>query len=301
MKQHPAIVYQFPKVSCLLGLIIILFIGCAPRIASASATSYSNFVAFGDSLTDNGTNDGYGIKVDSDGSVWTDYLANSSHLNTSLVDFACVGATTGTDNPSQTQDPDSGIQSQVNTYLDLTSSNISSSTLISLWGGADDLFQNRSYSTAISNIGAEIQQLASAGGKNFLMLNLPNIGATPYFQENEPGEASAATAWCQAFNAGLASEISNLQSQYPTDNFYTFNVYNFFNQITADPTAYGFANESAIYWTDGLHPSTETHSLIADDIYAELQSVPEPSSAPLILFSAALVSIAVIRNRRPCL
>ncbi len=287
----------------LLAILIILSTLGLPGTASATGPSVNNFVAFGDSLTDNGTSpsDSYGITTYSNGPVWADYLTGSSLLNVPSLDLAYVGATTGTDNPSAAstfgqQYANTGMLSQVAAYLNLTSSSISSNTLVALWGGADDLFQNRSYSTAISNIATEIQELESAGAKNFLILNLPNIGATPYFQTNEPSEAAAATAWCQAFNSGLASEVSTLEGQEPGDSFYTFDVYDFFNQITADPTAYGFADDSAIYWTDGLHPSTQTHSLIATDIYDQLDSVPEPGSTPLLILGGA-GALAIFRRK----
>ena len=277
---------------------LVLFCIAAFVFMPSAASAFTNIVTFGDSLSDNGTSatDSYGITIDSNGPVWADYLANSSHFNISQLDLAYVGATTGTDNPSAAshygaQSADTGMMSQVSTYLALTDSNISSNSLVALWGGADDLFQGRTYTAAVSNIGTEVQELEGAGAKNFLLLNLPNIGATPYFQSLGTQVSGSATAWCQAFDADLSTEVTTLQSQAPGDHFYTFDVYSFLTAIDADPSAYGFSSLSAVYWTDGLHPSTQTHSLLADDVYAQIEGVPEPGSVMLLLM-AGLPAIA---------
>ncbi len=61
---------------------------------STSAFAYSQIVAFGDSLSDNGPDDGWGIDVYSNGPVWIDYLAQD--LGVGLLDMAYGGARTDT-------------------------------------------------------------------------------------------------------------------------------------------------------------------------------------------------------------
>jgi len=272
-------------------------------LAPSRASAFSDLLAFGDSLSDNGPADGFGITTFSNGPVWLDYLAGSSHLNISLTDLACVGATSGTDNPYAAAyiNPallNTGMLSQVNSYLTLTGSHISSNTLVALWAGANDLFNSRSYIDAVSNIGSAIQSLDGAGARNFLVLNLPNIGVTPYFQAGDPTVAAGATAWSQAFNATLGAELSTLESLHPSDHFFTPDIYSFTASVTADPAAYGLSSVSAMYWANdpfspGLHPSTAGHSLIANYVAT---TVPEPSSWGLLVGGAG--SLLASRRQR---
>jgi phospholipase/lecithinase/hemolysin len=98
-----------------------------------SASAYEFILSFGDSLTDNGSADGYGIQRYSNGPVWAEYLAVS--LNDPLLDKAYGGATTGMVNPAAHVSY-LGMQWQVNTYLGGTGGTVSSDALVTLWGGA---------------------------------------------------------------------------------------------------------------------------------------------------------------------
>ena len=284
------------KLTLHLLALTVLIASFAPSTASA----FSDILAFGDSLTDNGPADGFGITTFSNGPVWVDYLANSSHLNLSLTDVACVGATTGTDNPYAGAyiNPSllyTGLNSQVDAYLALTGTHVSSTTLVTLWAGANDLFNGRSYSDAVTNMGTAIQKLEGAGAQNFLVLNLPNIGATPYFSVANPTQAPGATVWSQAFNAQLGAELTSLESQQPADHFYSFDTYSLLESIASDPAAYGVSSLADLYWASdpfqpGLHPSTVGHALIANAIYNQLESVPEPGTTALLFIGFALVA-----------
>jgi len=274
------------------------------------ATTYSSILSFGDSLTDNGPLDGFGIQHYTNGSVWVEDMA--SYYSAPLQDMAYGGATSGINDPAV---PSSilGLQWQVNYYLHNISATVNSNTLITIWAGANDLLKGfevpgetiGSPDMAATNVVLAVQALAHAGGQNFLIPNLPDIGKTPAFLLSP--YADTATNWVQQFNADLAADLLALESnpQYSADHFYTLDVYSIFNAVIADPGAYGFSNVTQsgnmsppsgyLFW-DGIHPTAQAHLLLAGDAEALMATgVPEP--ATMLLLGLGLIGLAGVRRK----
>ena len=74
------------KKRVLMGVLLIMSVVWVPTY---TAFAYSNIVAFGDSLSDNGN-----IERATNGYVWVEYLADYEHLDADLYNFAQAGATT---------------------------------------------------------------------------------------------------------------------------------------------------------------------------------------------------------------
>jgi len=267
--------------------------------------AYTNILAFGDSLSDNGIyqgypggmpgnsnpNDVYGFYRFSNGPVWVEYLAQN--LGVPLFDMAYGGATTSMDNPyaytktgNAAYQTTTGLQWQVATYSG-TFNTISDNTLITVWAGANDMFNARNPLTAAQNIALAVQNLITLGGDSFLIPNL-----------------TISNPWVAAFDPALAAAVAGLRLANPGVDFYELNMNAFVRTGIDNPTGNWIANSCAntnnapgcmngvfLSW-DGIHPTTEIHAQIA--AYAAT-NVPEPAS--IIFLISGLAGLVGIRRR----
>jgi outer membrane lipase/esterase len=79
-------------------------------------------------------------------------------------------------------------------------------------------------------------QIVAKGAKYVLVVNLPNVGATPYGVENGAQAAALATGMAQAFNQALAAGLAGVSGVVIADA-YTTSTDQFNN-----PSAYGLTN-----------------------------------------------------------
>ncbi len=267
------------RLSILFTLFIFLFTLWAVR-----AYPYSSILSFGDSLSDNGNADGYGIQHFTNGPVWVEYMAGI--WGVPLFDLAYGGATTAWDNPSVAaatggaEGVDNlGLQWQVYVYLTYYSSAVPLNTaLVTVWAGPNDFFNNRPADQAAANVALAISNLAAAGAQNILICNVPDIGLTPDYRGTSL--QPTATAWCQTFNADLALKLQTIERAFPADNFYFFDDYDLLHAVIANPAAYGFTDVTDsgngnpptgyLFW-DGVHPTTLAHYMLAQDAIAFLR------------------------------
>ncbi|WP_114239502.1 autotransporter domain-containing protein [Dyella sp. C9] len=85
-----------------------------------------------------------------------------------------------------------------------------------------------------------IGQLQAAGVKNILVFNLPNMGLIPDALEEGTTAATALTGLSQIFNGQLNAGLAQLGK-----GIVPVNIYSLFNEVIANPGAYGFTNVTA--------------------------------------------------------
>lgn len=145
--------------------------------------------------------------------------------------------------------------------------------------------QNNAAITALANAAAAsvtstVQTLAAAGGRNFLVINLPNIAQTPRFTTGSGVPAvSLAEAGSLVYNAAIRANLT--AASLPAGaNVTLVNLQSFLNIIVQNPAAFGFTvtnqsildiltaggnpgNPDGYVFFDSIHPTTRTHAILA--------------------------------------
>jgi phospholipase/lecithinase/hemolysin len=166
---------------------------------------------------------------------------------------------------------------------------------------------------SINNITTTLGTLASAGARDFLILNLPDLGLTPsarFFETVAPGTREVLTGLSGLFNQRLGDLVAGANTT-PGFTLTLLDVFglsraavdnpaagvNAFEACTSQNSFAGCSDpENFVYW-DGVHPTTATHAVIAGAAFEALQPVPVPASLPLAVGGMALL-LGVARRRR---
>ena len=161
-----------------------------------------------------------------------------------------------------------------------------------------------------NNIGGIINDLASAGAVNFLVLNLFDLGRTPQINfVGTPSNAATARSVTIAFNSTLNTVLDDLTNNL-TINLIKFDLFNFFESVITNPTSFGFANvtlpcarssslcsnpDEFVFW-DGVHPTAAFHQALANA--ATKAIVPTPATIALISLGLAIIASQQRRRRQ---
>lgn len=272
--------------------------------AQAQGPNYDRVVVFGDSLSDVGnTHHNAFLSIFapqaqppyfdgrfSNGPVWAEHLANELDLDASIrsgaggFNYAEGGALSG--GGTNFLGAIDNVGRQVGNYLD--DFNPTGDELFLIWGGGNDfieiggslgsLFSGGGSPQGVANdLTGYIQQIANAGGRNFLVLNMPDLGAIPrYAGTNDQQDLSNTSS---QFNAILAGQVDALNAQNSQLDIDLLDIETLFGQMLADPSVYGFTNttdpaynedngtvvgnpEGYAFW-DAIHPGALAHEWIA--------------------------------------
>ncbi|MBS0561418.1 MAG: SGNH/GDSL hydrolase family protein [Proteobacteria bacterium] len=291
---------------------------------SFATSTYSALYAFGDSLSDAGNiytmtlhlvpSKPYYQGHFSNGITWVENLAldlGLPALKPSLkggTDFAYGDAETGTEPLHKATSIDLPAQlSKFEAKVPAPSAN----ALYTLSIGSNDMLDAIAASAtnpagarsnvmkAVANETNFVATLAAGGAKNFLIMNVPDLGLTP--EETAQGSAVAhtATQFAGAYDAALSASLADLAAQDGL-NLHVLDAFSLIDQAVADPAAYGFTNVTDPVWSgnynnpnsgtlaatgaaqnsylffDQLHPTEGGHLALAD---AALQSLTMPALA----------------------
>jgi phospholipase/lecithinase/hemolysin len=129
---------------------------------------------------------------------------------------------------------------------------------------------------------------AGLAATDILIMNLPNLGKTPsnngYFGNNNTDYGTLVSS---TFNSKLNNSINTFQESHPSINLYMADAYFFLEKAVENPQQFGFMNAESpalyetkpeygfdnvgkyLFW-DGVHPTTEAHETIANQVYGGL-------------------------------
>jgi len=283
-------------------MIGVLLIVCVVWLPAHTVFAYSNIVAFGDSLSDNGN-----IERATNGCVWVEYLADDDRLDADLFNFAHAGATTGFSLQRPYGLVTQAIGSWILSYFYPT---FTEDALFTVWAGGNDLRGIDDPADAPAVIGSAVTNIATTltiliegvGADDILVPNLPDLGLIPENNWN-PQLSAMCSAATLAFNTALDDTLDLFAVQYPTVNLYRLDTYavmyeiiddGIFENVT-DPWLGSGGDPDEYLFYDSIHPTTAAHSILADYAYAAVTEVPEP--ATLILMGVALLGFAVLRRK----
>lgn len=268
--------------------------------SAASAQSYSRLVVFGDSLSDNGnlfaatggaspTSPPYFQGRFSNGPVFTELLGFNVGRSaagasvTGSINYAYGGARTD----SSAFPP--GMRNQLLAYTG-GGGTFRSTDLVSILGGANNIFQGLPAAGASANPTGAItpvvnaaaadmtflvNSIAAAGAGTILVGNIPSLGNAPQFR----GTVAAPLAEFAgtSFNSALLSGLMTTAAARPGTNIILFDIFKVGAALTANPSAFGLTNvtdacfngvtvcatpNTYLFW-DGVHPTAAGHQLIA--------------------------------------
>jgi phospholipase/lecithinase/hemolysin len=228
----------------------------------------------------------------SNGRVWVEYLADRLHLSSKQTNnFACGGATTGSDRNALVP----GLLTQIQSFTQ-THQQTNPNALYVVWAGANDYLQGESGATIpVENVNKAIASLAGVGVKKILVANLPDLGQLPSTR-TRPNSASL-SALTQAHNQGLRRVLKVLTQQYSALQIVTLDANALYREAITNPAAFGFTNvisaclsgsracgnpDQFLFW-DGIHPTTAAHRIIGEAAFSALQDAGMVNSRPALL------------------
>jgi phospholipase/lecithinase/hemolysin len=319
-----------------VSLALGIFLPCA-------SASYSTIYAFGDSLSDAGNifagtfgatppSPPYYHGEFSNGPVWVQDLAAQlglGSLKPSLLggtDFAYGGGETGVTsfNISDPRTDILGANGQVGTqgqlyqfeqYLLAHSIAADPQALYTIWIGSNDLADIAATDPAnavadvgkvVGNIDATVNDLAQLGAKNFLILNVPDLGTTPMAISQGPAAQAALSQLSAGLDAALVPSFAALAAADGV-NIQTLNTYLLLDSIVASPPSFGFtdvtdpclvgitacANPNQFLFWDNQHPTAAAQAIVAGA--ARPLVTPEPGYISLV--GVGLIGLVLARRR----
>lgn len=171
-------------------------------------------------------------------------------------------------------------------------------TLVVEWSGANDLITVNAkpsideVNMAIAARMDNLKKLITAGYRNFIVVNLPNLALTPRYKALSQQEQDEAQRCTNYFNSELQKACDQLNQDYPHCAVDAFDINTMFEKIYHNPTPYlfdkdkltipyidspdfndpsdGMSQAKGYMFYDDIHPSADLHALLASYFYDNL-------------------------------
>ncbi|MBA2649497.1 MAG: SGNH/GDSL hydrolase family protein [Legionella sp.] len=233
------------------------------------ASPIHNIVVFGDSLSDNGNlfahmeeqlppSPPYYDGRFSNGPVWVEYLTRfllpkqPGHMLNYAFGGAMVSSEEVGDSALFT------IDGQVQTYLTDYPNDVEiQDNLYIFWIGSNNYLgtpEDKDHTLAAEvtqGILKNLELLANKGAKNILILNIPNIGNTPFARFLDEVSCSEDSKTCKSevlsylsneHNKALAQGLNILKMAYPNVNLISYDINQLLAEVISNPALYQFSN-----------------------------------------------------------
>ena len=278
-------------------------------IGSTAEPSFREIIVFGDSLSDTGNlvslpefgflNNPPFDRGFSNGPRAVEVLANSIGLDVDpslhLVgppvgtNFAVSGARARGTNPID-------LPAQIGTFLLNKGGTAPSDALYVVFIGGNDVqdardepnehLANGIIRDAVKSINVSVRSLVTAGAKAIMVVNVPDIGATPESQQSSDEELSErATELTKQFNKELSGRMRRIERDLNLD-LVDFNLFQFFRFVIKNSVALGFTNSDDACFSsvtfifhpdcnfdkfvffDEFHPTKRIHKRVGRALFA---------------------------------
>jgi outer membrane lipase/esterase len=129
----------------------------------------------------------------------------------------------------------------------------------------------------VTDIVTIMTRLYSAGARNILLVNVPDLGLTPLVRAQGAASQAGATQISGGFNQALAGQVTLLVANSPGLKVYTLDLFTLLNAVTLNPAGFGLTNvtdacvtttvcatpDTYLYW-DPFHPTRATGQIVAN-------------------------------------
>lgn len=267
---------------------------------AASAQTYGRLVVFGDSLSDNGNlfavTGGLAPAAPfvngrfSTGPVFVELLGfNLGRYATGAPVSGNINYAFGGSRTDAIASPGPGMRTQLAAYT-AAGGRFGSSDLVSILGGANNIFQALPAAGASANPPQALQPIAlaaaadinfltnsvaRAGAGTILVTNLPKLSLTPQFRNT--AAAPLADFGVTTFNGALYTALEATAAANPNSNIIYMDLFKIGDVIAGNPARFGITNvtdqcalatprcaDPGYFYVDGVHPTARGHQLIAN-------------------------------------
>ena len=237
-------------------LLVIVFVLTLGFAGSAPAQSFSDFVVFGDSLSDsgnaaqaNGLPAGNSFTTNPD-PVWAEIVAGAFGASgrNSLAggpNYAFAGACMNPATPCEVDDAPT-VTEQIGLHLAASGGSLDPGALYAVWGGLNDIADSAlaNPATALGHVlaaadvnAAQIRRLREAGARRVVVFNMPDASLAPFAVVQGPAAQAGLSALVGQYNQKLYDGIRRNE-----EGVVPINAYALLGEIAAAPGRYGFTN-----------------------------------------------------------